>query len=96
LGRTVKRATFVLAPENKDAKRALLNIQEIKVSPIFDINAYLIYKGGVILFDKDALSSKRPQKLEKEDTKETKVEAKKEVKKPKTVKKAKKAVKKIK
>jgi hypothetical protein len=85
-----------LAPENKDAKRALLNIQKIKVSPIFDINAYLIYKGGVILFDKDALSSKRPQKLEKEDTKETKVEAKKEVKKPKTVKKAKKAVKKIK
>ena len=104
IGRQVKRAVFVLSPENKEVKRAMANIQGVSAVSIFDINAYLVYAGGVVLFDKDGLEAKRPQKVEekeelevKEPKKETKKAAKKQaVKTIKTIRKPRKVVKKSK
>ena len=96
VGRDVKRVVFALSPQNYEAKRAMANIKAVNAVSIFDINAYLVYTGGVVLLDKDGLQAKRPQKLEeKEEVKEVESEVKKGVKKevvkkPKTIKKVRK------
>ena len=82
----------------------MANIQGVSAVSIFDINAYSVYAGGVVLFDKDGLEAKRPQKVEekeelevKEPKKETKKAAKKQaVKTIKTIRKPRKVVKKSK
>ena len=102
IGKQIKRATFVLSPENLEVKRTMSNITGVSVISIFDINAHSVYTGGVILLDKDGLEAKRPQKIEekeniKEEIKEVKKVVKKEVaKKTKTVKKTRKVAKKSK
>ena len=78
LGKDVKRATFVLSPENKEVKRAMANIKGVNAVSIFNVNAYSVYTGGIILVDKDGLEAKRPQKIEeKEEVAETKKTVKK-------------------
>jgi large subunit ribosomal protein L4 len=94
LGREVKRATFVLSPENIEAKKAAANIEGLSVSSFFDINARTIYMGGVVLLDKDALSVKRRREVKEDEKKEAESIKKEVLKKTDAAKKPKKAVRK--
>jgi len=78
VGRDVKRVVFALSPQNYEAKRAMANIKGVNAVSIFNVNAYSVYTGGIILVDKDGLEAKRPQKIEeKEEVAETKKTVKK-------------------
>jgi len=94
IGKKVKKVTFALSPQNSETKRAIANIKGANIVSIFDINAYSVYTGGVVLLDKDGLEAKRPQKLEeKEEISPAKGQ---EPEKPKIVKKIRKVTKKSK
>ncbi|KKU12300.1 MAG: 50S ribosomal protein L4 [Candidatus Woesebacteria bacterium GW2011_GWA1_45_8] len=73
LGKKVTRATFVYSSENSTSTRAVGNIEGIKAVSFNTLNAHMIYFGGVILIDKDALDAKPKEKVQ-----EQKVEAPKE------------------
>jgi len=71
-GKKNLKFTFVLTKENKSANLALRNIKNVEVTTFMNLNAYQVYFGGVIVFDKDALLSigKSKDKLTKAETEE--------------------------
>jgi len=50
-----KRFTFVLGDGNLQASLALRNIEGVEIVPYKNLNAYQVFTGGVLIFDKDIL-----------------------------------------
>lgn len=91
-GKKNLKFTFVLTKENKSANLALRNIKNVEVTSFMNLNAYQVYFGGVIVFDKDALLSigKSKDKLAKaEKVNVSKTKPKRETSRKRAVKKGK-------
>lgn len=56
-----KRFTVALSEKNKDAARVFRNIEKVTVTPFVSLNAYLVYRGGTIVIDKDAFESSKKE-----------------------------------
>jgi large subunit ribosomal protein L4 len=61
-----ERFTFALSEDNKKAILTLRNIKNVSVVRFSDLNAYSVYFGGVIVIDREALSSKSEGKSKSE------------------------------
>ena len=59
--------TFVLSEKGMSAKLAIRNLAKAEVYEARNMNAYIAYFGGVLIFDKDALNTKtqKPHKSTK-------------------------------
>lgn len=53
------RFTFALSDENKKAILPLRNIKNVNITKFSDLNAYLVYYGGTLMLDSDALNRKK-------------------------------------
>jgi len=57
-----KRATLVLSEANLGVKKIFRNFGKVRILPYKDINAYDVFFGGVILFDKEIFVTKKVKK----------------------------------
>lgn len=57
-----QRFTFVLADGNSEARLALRNIEGVEVEAYRNLNAYQVFFGGVLIFDKDIFKVKKGSK----------------------------------
>ena len=57
-----KRVTLVLSEANLGAKKIFRNFKEVRVLPYKDINAYDVFFGGAIVFDKEIFVAKKAKK----------------------------------
>lgn len=57
-----KRITLVLSEANLGARKVFRNFDNVKVLPYKDINAYEIFFGGCIVFDKEIFAVKKDKK----------------------------------
>lgn len=77
-----KQFTFALSQENLGARRMLKNIEGVRVLLYKDLNAYNVYFGGFLVFDKAVFTAKTsiaPKKEEKPSKKVTKVKVAKKI-----------------
>lgn len=68
------KLTVVLSDKNKSAKTVLSNIGEVRTQEYKDLNAYSVYFGGKLIFDKEIFNSNksRPSKTQGKTKKEEK------------------------
>ena len=57
-----KKVTLVLSEGNLGAKKIFRNFKEVRVLPYKDINAYDVFFGGAIVFDKEIFVAKKAKK----------------------------------
>jgi len=57
-----KKVTLVLSEGNLGAKKIFRNFKEVRILPYKDINAYDIFFGGAIVFDKEIFVAKKAKK----------------------------------
>lgn len=57
-----QRLTFVLADGNSEARLVLRNIEGVEVKAYKNLNAYQVFFGGVLIFDKDIIGVKKGSK----------------------------------
>ncbi len=57
-----KRATLVLAEKNLGVKKFIKNLKNVKIIFFKDLNAYDVFVGGAIIFDKDIFEEKKTEK----------------------------------
>lgn len=57
-----KRFTFVLVDGNSEARLALRNIGGVEVVAYKNLNAYQVFVGGILIFDKDIFKVKKGSK----------------------------------
>lgn len=59
-----KKITVALSVKNKEKRLMFRNIENVKVHPFTDLNAFIVYHSGVLVLDSDALneSSKEDKK----------------------------------
>lgn len=60
----VKKGTFILKEENKEAERFLRNLKNIEVVEYRNLNAYKALLGGTLIFDKDVFEKEKKVKKE--------------------------------
>lgn len=73
-GEEVKRGkiTVVLSENNREAKSVFSNIGEVDVQEYKNLNAYTVYFGGKLIFDKDIFDKKTTKKASKAKSKTSK------------------------
>lgn len=54
-----KNFTFVLSQDNLAAKRAIRNIAGVKIVNYRDLNAFRVFWGGILVFDKEIFAKKK-------------------------------------
>ena len=57
-----KKVTLVLSEGNLGSKKIFRNFKEVRILPYKDINAYDIFFGGAIVFDKEIFVAKKAKK----------------------------------
>lgn len=62
------KITFALSIDNKSTSMYLRNIRNLKIEIFSDLNAYKVYKAGILIIDKDALGKKNIKTKKKSKT----------------------------